>query len=484
MIIENLLTPKQAYELQNTILSKPFPWFWGSPYIVNTAPKDELFQFTHSFYKDGIVKSKYYDLINPIVYELNQKTNIQIKRIKRIKANLIPRIITNEEWQDNIIHQDINGDVKENFISVIYYLHDCDGDTITYEDDKKTIVDRNTPKENSCYILNSKTWHRSSIPKENKRRVIINFVFEVESTDIKLEEKHKNKILPNIVLTTSEGILTFDLNTDKIIHHQKFESELNCPHVEGKGRKPFRPFGIAVDSSNYYIASNEKLGKFNKQTNKLESLIDVPLYINTHQIIKENDTVYVANTSTDTIGIYKLNRKHNIFFDVNTLSIVDEPSKPLTANEKDTRHINSLFDDGNNIWFCLHNRGLKPTEYGYFNKTALEAQIIYSTGYAGHGIIIKDNFLYTLSTGTGELIAIDLINKKESRYKIVDSSSVLFLRGLVYINGKFLIGCSVNFKTPNPIKECYIAEVDIIEGTLKRHNLEGIQAINDMQIFE
>jgi uracil-DNA glycosylase len=79
---------------------------------------------------------------------------------------------------------------------------------------------------------------------------------------------------------------------------------------------------------------------------------------------------------------------------------------------------------------------------------------------------------------------IDSINtKKENRYKVVDPSTT-FIRGLIYTNGKFLIGCSVNFKTPNPIKHSYIAEVDIIAGTLKKHDLEGIKAINDMQIFE
>jgi hypothetical protein len=478
MIIENLLQAKQAYELQDTILSKPFPWFWGAPYIVRSALKDKLFQFTHTFYSDETIKSKYYDLINPIIYELTQKTNIKIKRIDRIKANLIPRIVTSEEWENKLIHQDVKA--EGNYLSVIYYLHDCDGDTIVYDDNKKSIVDRNTPKANSCYLLNSKTWHRSSIPKENKRRIVINFVFEVDSTDIKLIDKPKENKLPSILISSDDQIVTY--NQNKIIH-QSVQSEIDCKHLEGKGRPTYRPFGLALDHNNYYVASNDKLGKFNKQTNEFESLVDVPLFINTHQIIKDDDTLYACNTSTDTIGIYQLNRKHNVFFDVNTLSIIDKPSKPLNVNEKDTRHINSLFDDGTNIWFCLHNKGLQPSQYGFFNKNTFQAQIVYASGFAGHGIIIKDNFLYTLSTGTGEFIAVDLNTKKENRYKVADSNTT-FLRGLIYTNGKFLIGCSVNFKTPNPIKHSYIAEVDIIAGTLKKHDLEGIQAINDMQIFE
>jgi hypothetical protein len=311
--------------------------------------------------------------------------------------------------------------------------------------------------------------------------VVINFVFEVESTDIKLIDKPKENKLPSILISTDDGIVTY--NQNKTTHNQSVQSELDCKHLEGQGRATFRPFGITIDKDNYYIASNEKIGRFIKKTNQFESLIDVPLYINTHQILKDNNTLYTCNTSIDTIGIYKLDRKHNVFFDVNTLSIIDAPNKPLNADKKDTRHINSLFDDGKNIWFCLHNKGLKPSEYGYFNKITLQADIVYSSGFAGHGIVIKDNFLYTLSTGTGELIAVDLNTKKENRYKVVDSNTT-FLRGLLYTDDKFLIGCSVNFKTPNPIKHSYIAEVDIIAGTLKKHDLEGIQAINDMQIFE
>jgi hypothetical protein len=483
MIIENLLTPKQTYELQNTILSKPFPWFWGSPYIVNTAPKDELFQFTHSFYNDGIVKSKYYNLITPIIYELTQKTNIKIKSIQRIKANLIPRIITKEEWEDHIIHKDVTEEDNRNYISVIYYVHNCDGDTKIYAEDKKTILNTNTPKENSCYILNSKIWHRSSIPKKNKRRIVINFVFEVESTDIKLLNYKKKDILSNIIITTDDSFYVHNLNTNKHIYKKNVQDILSCPNLENQGRDICYLFGIAVNKNNIFLVSHEKLAKFNKKNYEFEDLINVPLYINTHQILKDNDTLYVCNTSTNSIGIYNLNKKNNVFLDINTFSIVDKPAKPKHVKEIDTKHVNSLFDAGDKIYFCLHNKSKKPSEYGFFDKKTLNIEIIYSVGLIGHGIIIKDNFLYTLSTGTGEFIAVDLNTKKENRYKVADFNTT-FLRGLIYTNGKFLIGCSVNFKTPNPIEHSYIAEVDIIAGTLKKHDLEGIQAINDMQIFE
>lgn len=184
MIIQNLLPKVYADSLNTLILSAEFPWYWRSENMIGKHSICPLFQLTHPIYTHNKSVTPYYKTIFPIVTFLNKKTNIKIKSIVRIKANLIPKIVTNEEWDKTAIHQDV--EINKNCISVIYYVHDCDGDTFVYADDKETIIDSSTPKENSCYILNSKTWHRSSVPVENKRRVVINFVFEVESTDIKL----------------------------------------------------------------------------------------------------------------------------------------------------------------------------------------------------------------------------------------------------------------------------------------------------------
>jgi len=483
MIVKDFLPKKQALALQKTILSKTFPWFWSSETIVQNGPKGELFQFVHHLYNDNQIQSKYYEIINPIIYELTQKTNIKIKSVYRIKVNLIPRITLKEEWEDHVIHKDVDENIKENFISLIYYVHDCDGDTIVYADDKKTIIERNAPKENSCYILNSKTWHRSSVPKENKRRIVINFVFEVESTDIKLLDKPKKELLPKIIVTKDDGFFTYDLNENKFLSVKNNIKDLDCPHLEPYKKGTHRPFGIAFDKTNLFIASNDRLGIFDKQNYNLNSILDVSMYVGTHQILKDEDVLYVCNTAVDCIGVYNLKTKTNKFLDVNTLNITDKPTPPNFSYDKDIRHVNSLFNYKDKIYFCLHNKGFKLSEYGFLDKKTLKMQVNHSTGLISHNIYIKNDILYTLSTGTGELISFDLNTKQENKYKITNPNTT-FLRGLIYINGKFLIGCSVNFKTPNPIKHSYIAEVDIIAGTLKKHDLEGIKAINDMQIFE
>ena len=56
MIIKNLLSTKQAYKLQHTILAKSFEWFWNDIQTSYTF-KNELFQFVHSFYRDQKIVS-------------------------------------------------------------------------------------------------------------------------------------------------------------------------------------------------------------------------------------------------------------------------------------------------------------------------------------------------------------------------------------------------------------------------------------------
>jgi DNA-binding beta-propeller fold protein YncE len=254
----------------------------------------------------------------------------------------------------------------------------------------------------------------------------------------------------------------YDLNLNKIIHRQSITQELDAIDLTGFNRPTFRPFGVTIDDSSVYIVSNDKLGKYNKQDHQFESLIKVPLFVNTHQMVKDKDVIYVCNSSTDTIGIYNLNKQEYNFFDVNTFSFINEPSEPKNLDIQNNKHVNSLFIDDDRIWFCLHNKG-ETSEYGYFNKKTFATTIVCKAGLQGHNIIVIDNFLYTLSSATGELLSIDLNTKKESKRKIANPIFT-FLRGLVYIDGKFLIGCSVNFKTPSVIKHSYIAELNILTG--------------------
>ena len=71
------------------------------------------------------------------------------------------------------IHLDFDDNTlkRTNFL---YYVNDSDGDTILYEDDKKTVLTRVSPKKNRLLLFSGDIPHCSSSPTKNLKRVVIN----------------------------------------------------------------------------------------------------------------------------------------------------------------------------------------------------------------------------------------------------------------------------------------------------------------------
>ena len=287
------------------------------------------------------------------------------------------------------------------------------------------------------------------------------------------------------LIITTEGFdfCVYDIASHQIEYKHPQTEELNCPELEGQGRATHRPFGIDISENNIYIASNNKLASFNKKDLKFESLIDLPLYINTHQILKDQDTFYTTNTAVNNIGIYNTNTSSNTFLDVSTFKLSREtPEAPENSEALDEHHVNSLFEYEDNIYFCLHNRGKELSYYGYFDKTDHKVRHIIDLGTCGHNILITHNIMYTLSTGTGELYEIDLEEKKVAVFKVADPSEV-FIRGLALYKNKLIIGCSVNFKTGKDLS-AYLLEMNIITKQFKQYNLPKLKYINDIKLMD
>jgi predicted nucleotidyltransferase len=175
MIVDNVLPKSYADEVKNALCSDTFPWYFNNGLIPNATNLIDPFQFTHNIIIDGEARSDVYALIKPMLYFIEWHTNIKIKKVVRIKANLITR---NNSACDasRTMHQDKVGNYK----TFLYYVDDSDGDTILFSEDKKTETLKLTPQANKALYFDSSTWHASGIPVVAKRRVVINFGFEVE----------------------------------------------------------------------------------------------------------------------------------------------------------------------------------------------------------------------------------------------------------------------------------------------------------------
>jgi hypothetical protein len=282
-----------------------------------------------------------------------------------------------------------------------------------------------------------------------------------------------------IITPENCDFVVFDMDAEKITHRQGKTKALDCTNLQNMGRDTYRPFGIADDADSIYIASNDRLGKFNKTTYEFEKLFDIPLWINTHQILKDGEKFYTCNTAIDTIGVYGLER---LQLSINYMNVVEQKFQPRYADELDSRHVNTLYDAGDKIYFIRHNQGIGPSDIGFFDKRTLTPQILTKVGKCCHGIEIVKNVLYTLSTQTGELISVNLDTLIAEKFNIVDPA-ITFLRGLEYYDGKLIIGCSVNFKTNGKDKSCYIIVVDMKNISHKKYVLDGIKTINDLKIL-
>ena len=105
---------------------------------------------------------------------------------KHIPSNYkVVRIITNMQtirpsWSINAIHPDMK---HKDFISVLYYANDSDGDTLFYEGPE--CVYRKSPVKGTAVIYPSSMLHAGSTPTKTETRVVINMVFAPKNITIR-----------------------------------------------------------------------------------------------------------------------------------------------------------------------------------------------------------------------------------------------------------------------------------------------------------
>jgi hypothetical protein len=283
----------------------------------------------------------------------------------------------------------------------------------------------------------------------------------------------------------SPTFLVYDTESKALAYTSPKLPELHAEEFAGQGRPTFRPFGIASDSYYLYIASHNKLGKFNKNTYEFIELIDTPLFINTHEMVVHDGILYVANTSNDTIGIYDIKLGYNCFFNVNTFVCSGAAPTPDHVGSHDGAHVNSLCYHDGYIYFCLHNLNKRTSQLGRFNINSFQAEIVAEAGYCAHGVQVLNGKLYSLSTGTGEVIEVDLRTRDVALHKVVDSNKT-FLRGLDILDGEIIFGGSNTYSEERTIymNNCFVAKFDA--ATRKAEmliNVKDAYIISDMKVL-
>ena len=129
-------------------------------------------QFTHAFIKNGQTQSSYMAQVEPIIFNFEAKTEVlRERKITRCKLNLNYKDVSFAGDEFYPIHKDMG---EYNGITAIYYVNDCDGDTLFFNNNNE-FVKSVTPKKGRIVYFDNQILHAGQPPKKSMYRILINF---------------------------------------------------------------------------------------------------------------------------------------------------------------------------------------------------------------------------------------------------------------------------------------------------------------------
>jgi len=291
----------------------------------------------------------------------------------------------------------------------------------------------------------------------------------------------------SIIITTSKkdsSFLVYDIKEKKIIFDKERIEDLNDLSCEGKKRPTYRPFGIYKDSNDIFIACNSKIGHFDAKTYSYKGLLDnVKCFVNTHQILKHEEKLFICNAANDSLGIYDLNTKQNKYLMLENLELVDDIDAPKDAYEEDKLHFNSILKYQDSLFLLLNKKGnseileIGLTDFQFKNR-------IKDIGICNHNLVIYKDHLYSVSSLTGKLMRHSFESKENQFFHLHTRVNKFFLRGMVEIDGRLIIALSkkfVNDVYEKTARHCLILVYDLeTQSICDEHFLNLNKAILDI----
>ena len=194
LVIDNLLSKEESIAIEKKLYDPYFPWYLtdikdekGNMYTILPEMVKEYIndknvidkgQFVHSFLytqNNKLIENSVNTYIAfQILKNFCKKTNIQNLSVLRVKANLI---IDSKSYTKNsygVPHVDSS----ETHYVLIYYVNDCDGDTILFNKNKK-IFKRISPKKGRALFFKGDTLHAGGHPVNSSTRCVINFNLKI-----------------------------------------------------------------------------------------------------------------------------------------------------------------------------------------------------------------------------------------------------------------------------------------------------------------
>ena len=183
--ISGFLSPEKKDNIEEYFLDSKFPWFYHPKTVQSSEDTvfDDFGFHTHNFLLEGECQSPFMKDILTLVdlgkfmkeYGLgDQLYNAHVNLFLQRDRDVIPHPhIDFRNWKHTVI---------------LYYVNDCDGDTIFYnkcENDSLMDVEewkRESPKKGDFVVFDGSIYHSPCCPVENRSRFTLNFDCKVLDT--------------------------------------------------------------------------------------------------------------------------------------------------------------------------------------------------------------------------------------------------------------------------------------------------------------
>ena len=176
IVFDNVLSENNYKDLFDVVNSRTsFPWYFINHYhnlsMLNDNNDISSHGFVHNFFDNNTVYSNNIRILDPILDKLSEHFDFPVIPV-RMKINMTLNVGKQVQQYPHIdIGQAIG---NKNFKTAIFYINDSDGDTLFFDDDKETIIYRQTPRKNSLVVFDADTYHAPQLPLVSARRLVIN----------------------------------------------------------------------------------------------------------------------------------------------------------------------------------------------------------------------------------------------------------------------------------------------------------------------
>lgn len=186
IVIDDVITKDyQKYVLQ-IINDNDFPLFFKANIVADKYNlRGNVHGFCHQLFEDQNSVSKFFPTLYPIALSITEKTGVKFQALDRMRINFV---VGNPDSQLDYHMPHIDSFIPH--YVAIYYINDCDGDTVifdqkldrmTVEEDERivsenmwTIKQRVSPKMGRMVIFDGRHYHASSYTKTKPFRSVIN----------------------------------------------------------------------------------------------------------------------------------------------------------------------------------------------------------------------------------------------------------------------------------------------------------------------